>query len=62
MISGASWAGGAALTIRWSDLDDAGSDGLYALDNFSMTAVPEPSTFTLLGVGAIGLLARRFRR
>ena len=60
-ISGANWTDGSTLTIRWSDHDDTGTDGLYAIDNFGVTTVPEPSTFALLGLGAAGLLARRFR-
>ncbi|MDP2188683.1 MAG: T9SS type A sorting domain-containing protein [Sphingobacteriaceae bacterium] len=34
--TGLSWATGATLWIRWRDTDDAGSDGLYAVDDFSM--------------------------
>jgi trimeric autotransporter adhesin len=61
-ISSAAWADGATLTLRWSDQDDPGSDGIYALDNLSITTVPEPSAFALLGLGAIGLVSWRFRR
>jgi trimeric autotransporter adhesin len=62
VLSGLSWADGGALTIRWSDADVTGSDGLYALDNFSMAVVPEPSTWALLTLGAAGLVVRRARR
>ena len=61
-ILGANWTDGATLTIRWSDHDDTGTDGLYAIDNFSVTTVPEPSTFALLGLSAAGWLARKLRR
>lgn len=36
-ISGISWANGTTMWIRWSDANDGGSDGLFAIDNFSMT-------------------------
>jgi trimeric autotransporter adhesin len=62
-LNGLNWASGAALTIRWSDADVTGSDGLYALDNFSVTTVPEPSTWALLAMGAVGCWGwRRARR
>jgi trimeric autotransporter adhesin len=55
VLNGIDWAPGTALTLRWSDADVAGSDGLLALDNFGMTTVPEPSTWALLVLGAAGL-------
>jgi hypothetical protein len=39
----------------------AGSDGFGSLTNRNGVGVPEPTTFGLLGIGAIGLLARRRR-
>jgi hypothetical protein len=38
-----------------------GSDSFGSLTNRNGTGVPEPTTFGLLGIGAIGLLARRRR-
>ena len=38
-----------------------GSDAFGSLTNRNGTGVPEPTTFGLLGIGAIGLLARRRR-
>lgn len=35
--SGLSWTAGSTLWIRWRDTDDTGNDGLYAVDDFSMT-------------------------
>lgn len=56
------WLDQGVLTLRWTDLNDAGNDGMYALDNFSMTAVPEPSVYALVGLGILGLLSRPLRR
>ncbi len=63
LISGANWADGATLTIRWSDLDATGNDGMYAMDNLSISAVavPEPSAMGVISIGALALLWRRFR-
>lgn len=36
-------------------------DGGFGYNNFQFSAVPEPSTFALLGLGAVGLAARRRR-
>ena len=55
-ISGASWAPGDTLFIRWNDSDDVGTDAGIAIDNLSMIAmVPEPSCGLLLGLGLIAL-------
>lgn len=41
-INSITWANGATLYIRWTDTDDTGSDGIYAIDDFSIT--PNGST------------------
>jgi len=64
VLAGLNWADGATLTIRWSDLDAAGNDGMFALDNFNVSAVavPEPSSVAMISLGALALIWRRFRR
>jgi hypothetical protein len=63
-VNGISWAPGSSLWIRWVDPNDPGSDHGMAIDNFSLSAVPEPTTFALvgLGMGAAGLVSLRSRR
>jgi len=41
------WANNSNLWIKWTDANDAGSDGLYAIDDFSLTAT-ESSTAPIL--------------
>lgn len=36
-ITAITWVNGATLYIRWTDTDDLGSDGIYAIDDFSIT-------------------------
>jgi len=45
--------------IRWSDLNATGSDDGLAVDDLSITAVPEPSAALLGCLGVLGLLCRR---
>lgn len=58
------WAPGHELWLRWRDPNDPGSDHGLAIDDFSFSAVPEPTTFILvgLGMGATGWTIRRNRR
>ncbi len=53
---------GQSLYIRWTDVNDGGSDAGLAVDAFNLQAtVPEPSTIGLALSGAIGLLGLRRR-
>jgi hypothetical protein len=63
-VNGINWAPGTSLWIRWVDPNDPGSDHGLAIDDFSLAAVPEPTTMALvgLGMGAIGLVTRRLQR
>ena len=64
-IEDAMWLDQGLFTLRWSDFNDAGSDGLYALDNFTLSGfsvVPEPSVYALVGIGLLALLTRPLRR
>lgn len=58
------WNPGEDLWIRWTKLNDAGSDHGLAIDNLevSATPVPEPATMAVLGLGALAAIRRRNRR
>lgn len=61
-ISDLNWAPGDTLYIRFLDGNGAAA---WGIDNFSMTAVPEPRTYAfLMGLTALGVivLRRRLRR
>ena len=64
-ISSIALAPGQELWIRWFDSNSTGIDHGIAIDNFSfsVSAVPEPSSFAALaGLGALGCVALRRRR
>ena len=50
------WLNGQDLWIRWVDLNEAGNDQGLAIDDFTLTAVPEPTNIAL-GIFGIGLIA-----
>lgn len=45
--------------IRWSDFNPSGSDDGLAIDDLSITAVPEPSAALLGCLGVLGLIRRK---
>jgi hypothetical protein len=62
-ISNLTWGPGSTLWIRWTDANDFGADGMYAIDDLSITvttgtvtAKPEPSNYpaALTFSGAMG--------
>jgi hypothetical protein len=55
-VNDINWAPDIDLWLRWSDLNNAGNDHGLAIDNLNFTAVPEPGTWALIGVGTLALL------
>ncbi len=53
---------GSTFFLRWADPDDAAADHGIAIDNFTFSAVPEPSVYMLLGVGLLFCGQRFLRR
>ena len=67
-VTGAAWAAGNSLFIRWVERNDVGNDHGLAIDDLSFSviasAVPEPGAWALLlaGAGVLAFVARRARR
>src|ERR1043166_3914231 len=62
-INGLNIASGSDVWIRWSDPDNAGNDAGLAIDNFAITAVPEPAGWGLISGGALfAIFVLRARR
>lgn len=60
-LTGLTWANNQTLWLRWVERNDAGNDHGLAIDNFSFSAVPEPTSLLMLGVAVSGLALRRRR-
>lgn len=60
-VTGLEWQPDEVLWIRWSTLNYSGSDNGMAIDDFSFSAIPEPSSITILG-GFIAIFAVSRRR
>lgn len=58
-VSGLNWATGDTLYLRFVDGTGAGA---WGIDNFAITAVPEPATTALMLLGAVGVLIMMRRR
>jgi hypothetical protein len=62
-ITGISFQNTQELWIRWADADNTGTDHGIAIDNVSVTAIPEPSTYALImGVLTLGFIVARRRQ
>ncbi len=59
MIPNLNIANGATFWIRWNDFNVTSFDDGLAVDDFSVTAVPEPTAVLLGAIGLLGLLRRR---
>lgn len=61
-ITGLGWDDGEELWIRWIGDDGSGSDAGIGIDDVTVTAIPEPSSFMLMGLGAAALYFLRRRQ
>ncbi len=64
VLNGLSIANGGSFGFSFKTTDDVNSDNGVAIDNFvvNATAVPEPATLVIVGLGGIGCFVRRRRR
>jgi hypothetical protein len=59
-VSNLNWTDGSTLLLRWSGQDVTGQDDGLAIDDLSFTAVPEPATWAIAFIAAMGaMLVRR---
>lgn len=56
-LSGISFESGSRMWLRWLDLDASGSDDGLAIDDFSITAIPEPATWGLLSGAGLAVIS-----
>lgn len=62
-VTGLNLANNAGIYLRWYGNDGSGTDAGLAIDNFSVTAIPEPKPCLLAGIGfAFALWNLRRRR
>jgi hypothetical protein len=62
-ISSLTWNNSDTLWLRWIERNDTGSDHGLAIDNFSLTAIPEPATYAaVFSVLCLGVVVWRRRR
>lgn len=58
-VSGIGWGAGEDLWLRFVGNDGSGSDAGLAVDDFSMTTVPEPAALGLLALAGAAVARRR---
>lgn len=63
-IDSLTWTTGSTMWFRWIETNNTSNDHGLAIDDFavtSVTAIPEPSSTALLGLGGLAFILRRRR-
>lgn len=60
-LNSVNWQDGQYLWLRWGNTEVAASSGV-GIDNFTLTAVPEPGSVLLVLIGLGGILSRKLAR
>lgn len=61
-ISGINWTNNGVLWLLWSVGTNTAQSPGVGIDNLSVNAVPEPSTYALIGLGALALIVAYRRK